>query len=227
MDSAFRLGESSGTAGCLAVTHQPDIRVGCTPKFIDGDRPVIAPQFSQEFREKGLLANVVSNRHPTRCPPRDLQQVRLHENDLVVAVPFAGEEVRQAICLESNRAVDEPILVASGVIPERVRVPERDVSWVLERISAIGAGGLLEQPTLRGQAAVDFPHRVNRLNPTIAFPPLAQLKSPANRVTITWGLCLDSGRPFLQGLAALFGRDLINVRLVHSWNRRTIPPHPY
>ena len=48
-----------------------------------------------------------SNHHVTRHPPRDLQQVSLHVDDLVFAVPFAEEEVLQAIRLEPDRAVDE------------------------------------------------------------------------------------------------------------------------
>ncbi len=59
-----------------------------------------------------------SNRHAARHPPRHLQQVGLHVNDLVVAVPFAGEEVLQAIGLEPDGAVDEAVLVGAGVVPE-------------------------------------------------------------------------------------------------------------
>ena len=39
--------------------------------------------------------------------PRDLQQIGLHVDDLVVAVPFAREEVLQAVGLEADKAVDE------------------------------------------------------------------------------------------------------------------------
>ena len=85
---------------------------------------------------------LISNRHAARHAPGDLQQVGLHVDDLVVAVPFAGKEVLQAIRLEPDRAVDESVLVGAGVVPERVAVPERDVRWVLERAAAVGAGGL-------------------------------------------------------------------------------------
>ena len=45
----------------------------------------------------------------------------------MLTVPFAGEEVLQAIGLEADGAVDESVLVRVGVVPERVRIPERDV----------------------------------------------------------------------------------------------------
>ena len=76
---------------------------------------------------------------------------------------FAGEEVLQAVDLELDGAVNEPVLVGAGVVPERVRVPERDVRQVLECAAAVGAGGLRQQPSLRGQAAMEFLHRVDRI----------------------------------------------------------------
>ncbi len=45
----------------------------------------------------------------TGYTPRDLQQVGLHVDNLVLAVPFAGEEVLQSIGLESNRAVNKVV----------------------------------------------------------------------------------------------------------------------
>ena len=104
-----------------------------------------------------------SNRHRTRHPPRDLQEAGLHVDDLVFAVSFAGEEALQAIGLEPDGTVDEAVLVGAGVVPERIRVPERDVRRVLERAAAVGAGRLREEPALRGQAAMDFLHRVDRI----------------------------------------------------------------
>ena len=53
-------------------------------------------------------------------PARDLQQVGLYVDDLVLAVPFAGEEVLQAVGLETDGAVDEPVLAGAAVVPERV-----------------------------------------------------------------------------------------------------------
>ncbi len=85
-------------------------------------------------------------RHATRDATGHLQEVSLHVDDLVLAVPFAGEEVSHAVGLESNGAVDEAVLVGAGVVPERIRVPERDVRRVLERPAAVGAGGLRHQP---------------------------------------------------------------------------------
>ena len=89
-----------------------------------------------------MLHPAQSYHNRTRQTPRDFQEVSLHVDDLVLPVPFAGEEVLQAIRLEPDGAVDEAVLVGSGVVPERVRVPERDVRRVLERAAAIGAGSL-------------------------------------------------------------------------------------
>jgi hypothetical protein len=65
-----------------------------------------------------------SNRHATRDATGHLQQVGFDVDDLVFAVPFAGEEVLEAIRLEPDGAVDKAVLVLAGVVPERVRVPE-------------------------------------------------------------------------------------------------------
>ncbi len=78
-------------------------------------------------------------------------------------MPFAREEVLHAIRLEPDGAVDEAVLIGAGVVPERVRVPERDVCRVLERAAAVGAGGLRQEPALRGEAAMEFLHRVDRV----------------------------------------------------------------
>ena len=59
--------------------------------------------------------------------------------------------------LEPNRAVDEAVLVGAG------EVPERDVCGVLERGAVDSAEGLRKQPRLRGPAAMEFLHRVDRL----------------------------------------------------------------
>jgi len=61
-----------------------------------------------------------SDRHATRNATGDLQQVGLHVDDLVFSMPFAGEEVLQAVGLEADGAVDEAVLVGTGVVPERV-----------------------------------------------------------------------------------------------------------
>lgn len=79
------------------------------------------------FGKASRLRGSGSNRHAARHAPRNFQQVSLHVNDLVVAVPFAGEEVLQAVGLELDGAIDEAVLVGAGVVPERVRLPERDV----------------------------------------------------------------------------------------------------
>jgi hypothetical protein len=58
------------------------------------------------------------NCHRARYPSCNLQQVGLHVDDLVLAVPFAGEEVLQAIGLEPDGAVDEAVLVGAGADDE-------------------------------------------------------------------------------------------------------------
>lgn len=58
----------------------------------------------------GLQATTPSNRRATRHATGDLQQVGLHVEDLVVAVPFAQKEVLQAVRLEPDGAVDELVL---------------------------------------------------------------------------------------------------------------------
>lgn len=83
-----------------------------------------------------------ANHYSTKHPPTDLPEVGLYVDDLVVAVPSAGEEVLLAIRLEANGAVDEAVLVGTGVVPERVRIPEAEMRRVLERASAVGAGRL-------------------------------------------------------------------------------------
>ena len=50
-----------------------------------------------------------SNPHPTRHPSRDLQEIGLHIDDLVVAVPFVREEVLQAIGLKLDETVEEAV----------------------------------------------------------------------------------------------------------------------
>ena len=106
---------------------------------------------------------VRSNRQATRHPSCDLQQVRFHVHDLVVAVPFAREEVFQAVGLEPDGAVDEAVLVGAGVVPERVGVPKAAMRRVLKRAAVVGTGSLPEQPAQRGQTAVDLAHRVDRI----------------------------------------------------------------
>ena len=54
----------------------------------------------------------VAIRHLTS--PGHLQQISLHVDDLVLAVPFAGEDVLLAIGLEQDGAVDEAVLVGAG-----------------------------------------------------------------------------------------------------------------
>lgn len=49
----------------------------------------------------------------------ELQQIRLHVGDLVLAVPFAQEEVVEAVGLEPAGAGDKPVLVSTGAVPER------------------------------------------------------------------------------------------------------------
>lgn len=51
---------------------------------------------------------------PCRAPARDLQHIGLHVDDLDLTVPFAQEEVRQAVGLEPNGAVDEPVPISVG-----------------------------------------------------------------------------------------------------------------
>jgi hypothetical protein len=127
------------------------------------DKKSSAPTAYSGEETKSNLSLFFSDHHRTRNPTGDLQQVRLHVDDLVLAVPFAGEEVFQAVGLEADGAVDKAVLVGEGVVPERVRVPERDVRRVLERATAVGAGRLRQQPALRGQATMEFLHRVDRI----------------------------------------------------------------
>jgi hypothetical protein len=57
----------------------------------------------------------MSNRDASRHATGDFQQVGLHVDDLVLAVPVAGKEVLQAVGLEPDGAVDEAVLVGAGV----------------------------------------------------------------------------------------------------------------
>ena len=50
-----------------------------------------------------------SNPHRTRNPARDLHEIGLHIDDLVVAVPFVREEVLQAIGLKLDESVEESV----------------------------------------------------------------------------------------------------------------------
>lgn len=56
-----------------------------------------------------------SNCHAARHATGNLQKVGLYVDDLVLAVPFAREEVLQAIRVEPNEAVDETVLVCAGI----------------------------------------------------------------------------------------------------------------
>jgi len=60
--------------------------------------------------------STILDRHATRDATGHLQQVGLHVDDLVLAMPFAGEEVLQAVDLELDGAVNEPVLVGAGVV---------------------------------------------------------------------------------------------------------------
>ncbi len=73
----------------------------------------------------------------------------------MLAVPFAREEVFQAICLEPDGAVDEAVLVGADVIPERLKAPEQDVRRVLERATAIGVwGATAASPAASGRGGI-------------------------------------------------------------------------
>lgn len=50
-----------------------------------------------------------SDRDATRYSSRDFQQVGFHVDDLVLAMPFAGEEGLQAVGMELDGAVHEAI----------------------------------------------------------------------------------------------------------------------
>jgi hypothetical protein len=78
---------------------------------LDRSREELAPQ------NRAISSS--ANRHTTRDTTGDLQQASLHVNDLVLAVPFAREEVLQAVGLEQDGAVDEAVVVGAGVVPER------------------------------------------------------------------------------------------------------------
>ncbi len=81
----------------------------------------------------------------------------------MLPVPVAGEEVFHSVGFEQHGAVDEPGLFGAGVVPERVAVPEADVRRVLERASAVGAGGEGQEPAAGGEAAMGFLHGVDRV----------------------------------------------------------------
>lgn len=73
-----------------------------------GDVRLLSKRWEWPLSPTGL------DRHRAGNPSSDLQQVRFHVDDLVLAVPFAGEEVLQAIGLEPDGAVDEAVLLMLG-----------------------------------------------------------------------------------------------------------------
>jgi hypothetical protein len=123
---------------------------------------------------RSSLISPFSHCHRTRHPPRHLQQISLHIDDVVLSVPFAGEEVLPAIRLDPTGTVDKAVLVGAGVVPERVAVPGTDVRRVLKRAAAVGAGGLRQKPVLPGQKG-GAPSRRTRhpRSPTPSIRPLA------------------------------------------------------
>ena len=78
-------------------------------------------------------------------------------------MPIRGDEVLDSIGFEQDRAVDEPSLFGASEVPERVAVPKRHMGRVLERTSAIGTGSEGQEPAVKGEAAVSFLHRVDRV----------------------------------------------------------------
>lgn len=66
------------------------LRDACSKTAVGGVAIKVPAEFDSDM----------SNRHPTRFPPGDVQPVGLHEEDLVVAVPFAREEVFRSIGFE-------------------------------------------------------------------------------------------------------------------------------
>ena len=81
----------------------------------------------------------------------------------MLSVPLAGVEVREPIGFEQGGAVDEPGLFGEGVVSERFGIPNADVSGVLERATAVGAGCEGQEPATRGEAAMGFLHGVDRI----------------------------------------------------------------
>ena len=61
-----------------------------------------------------------SDRHAPRHATSNLQQIGLHVDDLVLAVPCARKEVLEAVGLETDGAVDEAVLIGAGeaIIPQ-------------------------------------------------------------------------------------------------------------
>ena len=55
-----------------------------------------------------------SDRHAPRHATSNLQQIGLHVDDLVLAVPCAPKEVLEAVGLETDGAVDEAVLIGAG-----------------------------------------------------------------------------------------------------------------
>ena len=74
------------------------------------------------FRERFKACGQDSNRDTAWHAAGHLQQIGVDVDDLVLAVPFAGEEVLQAVGLKLIRVVDETVLVSPGVVSERVNV---------------------------------------------------------------------------------------------------------
>ena len=54
-----------------------------------------------------IAVAAASNRHAAWHATGHVQQIGLHVDDLVVAVPIARKEVLQAVGLEADRVVDE------------------------------------------------------------------------------------------------------------------------
>jgi hypothetical protein len=106
-----------------------------------------------------IAAAATSDRHPAWHPCFDLLQIGLHLDDLVLAVPFARQEVLQAIGLEPDGTIDEAVLVAAGLVPEGVTVPDSDARRILERASVLAAVRLRQQAAQRSRAAMEFLHR--------------------------------------------------------------------
>lgn len=66
-----------------------------------------------QYRHRRTVRGLDSNYHATRNVARDLQQIGLHVDDLVLPVPFALEDVLHAVDLETDGAVDAAVLVGA------------------------------------------------------------------------------------------------------------------
>ena len=97
-----------------------------------------------------------SNRHATQHSALEFPQVGLHVDDLVLAVHFAQEEVLRAVGVNSEGSGHGAVLVGAGVVVRMISSSRTKGRRDLERSAAVCGWGVRVEPTLRGQAAMEF-----------------------------------------------------------------------